>query len=88
MPGLAKLRDVGCLFQLNWASMTGQYGASVQKQARRLLELEWVDFIGSDIHRPASLESLAKLFSSSDYKKLSQQPLRNQRIYPEDSTPE
>lgn len=85
MPGLAKLRDAGCLFQLNWPSLTGQYGGSVQKQARRLLDLEWVDFIGSDIHRPASLEALAKLFSTPDYRKLSQQPLRNQRLYPEDT---
>ncbi|MBC8153243.1 MAG: histidinol-phosphatase [Bacteroidetes bacterium] len=85
MPGLAKLRETGCLFQLNWPSLTGQYGASVQKQARKLLELEWVDFIGSDIHRPASLDALSRLFASSDYKKLSQQPLRNQRLYPENS---
>lgn len=85
MPALAKLREVGCLFQLNWASLTGQYGSSVQKQGRRLLELEWVDFIGSDIHRPASLDALARLFSSTDYKKLEQQPLRNQSLYPQDS---
>ena len=79
---LADLRTAGCLFQLNWGSLTGRYGKRVEKQARNLLKNNWVDFIGSDLHRPADLASLEKLFTSSAYELLRQQPLRNESILP------
>jgi protein-tyrosine phosphatase len=77
---LAKLRDQGCLFQLNWGALTGRYGSKVQRQARRLLKNKWADFIGSDLHHPRELASLQKLFTQSDYNVLRQQPLRNQSL--------
>lgn len=80
---LTDLRLAGCLFQLNWGSMTGRYGRRVQAQAHRFLENKWVDFIGSDLHRPADLESYGKLFTASDYPLLQQQPLRNQELITE-----
>lgn len=77
LPRLTQLHEGGCLFQLNWMSLTGRYGSRVQAQARRLLQNGWVDFIGSDLHRPADLPMLANLFTSPDYALLRQQPLRN-----------
>ena len=79
---LADLHTAGCLFQLNWGSLMGRYGKRVEKQAQKLLKNNWVDFIGSDLHRPEDLASMEKLFSSSSYSLLSQQPLRNQTIVP------
>lgn len=79
-PRLAQLREGGCLFQLNWMSLTGRYGSRVQAQARKLLQSGWVDFIGSDLHRPADLPALASLFTSPDYALLRRQPLRNQDL--------
>lgn len=75
--GLARLREVGCLFQLNWMSLTGRYGRRVRKQAGRLLERGWVDFLGSDLHRPADLKTMAELFTADEYRLLRNQPLRN-----------
>ncbi len=80
LAAIAKLRDLGCLLQLNWGSMTGRYGSKVKAQAHLLLKNKWIDFIGSDLHRPADLRSLETLFSSSEYQLLLQQPLRNQSL--------
>ena len=80
LPAIAKLRDMGCLLQLNWGSMTGRYGSKVKAQAHHLLKNKWIDFIGSDLHRPTDLRSLETLFTAADYQLLRQQPLRNHLI--------
>lgn len=74
---LIELREAGCLFQLNWMSLCGRYGSSVEKQARYLLQQHWIDFIGSDLHRPKDLETMARLFKPADLKLLEAQPLLN-----------
>ena len=77
---LGELRDLGCLFQLNWGSITGRYGRRVKTQAHKLLTNQWVDFIGSDLHQPGDLDALGQLFTAPDYPLLSQQPLRNSEL--------
>lgn len=77
---LHHLRDIGCLFQLNWMSLSGRYGSQVEKQARFLLQQHWVDFIGSDMHRPADLDTMARLFKSGDMKLLEEQTLLNETL--------
>lgn len=81
--GLVRLREMGCLFQLNWMSLTGRYGRRVRKQARHLLERGFVDFIGSDLHRPADLVNLQELFGAEEYHLLRRQALRNQTLLDE-----
>ncbi|MBD2753297.1 tyrosine-protein phosphatase [Spirosoma validum] len=78
--GMARLRDLGCLFQLNWMSLSGRYGPHVRNQAKVLLKNKWVDFIGSDVHRPEDLPALLALFSSPAFELLAQQPLRNGKL--------
>lgn len=77
---LEHLHEQGCLFQLNWASLTGRYGERAQAQGRSLLRKNWVDFVGSDLHRPNDLNALAALFSSADYDLLRKQPLLNESL--------
>ncbi len=77
---LEHLRGIGCLFQLNWMSLTGRYGSHVEKQARFLLQQRWVDFIGSDMHRPGDLDTMARLFKSGDMKLLEEQTLLNETL--------
>jgi tyrosine-protein phosphatase YwqE len=77
---LLHLREAGCLFQLNWMSLTGRYGPGVERQARYLLKQHWVDFIGSDLHQPRDLADMARLFSSSDFHLLHEQPLLNESL--------
>jgi protein-tyrosine phosphatase len=45
-----KLKKAGCLFQLNLLSTTGYYGEIVSKLAQKLLEHDFIDFVGSDMH--------------------------------------
>ena len=77
---LERLHEMGCLFQLNWASITGRYGERAQAQARWLLQKGFVDFVGSDLHRPNDLTALTALFSSADYDLLRKQPLLNESL--------
>jgi protein-tyrosine phosphatase len=78
--GLNHLREVGCLFQLNWLSLTGAYGSKVRKQTLDLLKNHSIDFLGSDIHRPEQLGKHKTMFSVSDFHLLKEQPLRNQSL--------
>lgn len=75
--GLQRLRDQGCLMQLNWMSITGRYGPQVRNQAKLILKNKWVNFIGSDLHRPEDLPALQAFFSTSAYDQLKEQPLMN-----------
>jgi protein-tyrosine phosphatase len=77
---LLDLRAQGCLFQLNWLSLVGRYGAGAEAKAKLLLKNKWVDFVGSDLHRPADLAALQTLFSLHIFKLLHQQPLQNQLL--------
>ncbi|MHC5202678.1 tyrosine-protein phosphatase [Myroides sp. LJL119] len=45
-----KLKNAGCLFQMNLLSTTGYYGNHVLEAANFLLKENMIDFTGSDIH--------------------------------------
>lgn len=45
-----KLKALGCKFQLNLLSLVGYYGKKSFLQAEYLLDNDWFDFTGSDIH--------------------------------------
>lgn len=77
---LQHLHEAGCLFQLNWLSVTGAYGTKVRKQALDLLRTQSIDFLGSDIHHSGSLSKYKAVFSASDFELFRQQPLRNQSL--------
>jgi tyrosine-protein phosphatase YwqE len=79
-PALLQLREAGCLFQLNWMSLCGRYGSTVEKQARYLLHQHCIDFIGSDLHRPGDLNTMTRLFTDHDFKLLEEQSLLNTQL--------
>lgn len=55
-----KLKNIGCLFQLNLLSTVGYYGPNVAKASELLLKNGLIDFVGSDVHHNKHLESLKK----------------------------
>lgn len=59
-----KLRDLGLKFQVNLLSFTGHYGESALHGANYLIDNDFVDFIGTDIHREAHLLGLRKALKS------------------------
>ncbi|MFT5145890.1 MAG: protein-tyrosine phosphatase [Polaribacter sp.] len=56
-----KLKQAGCLFQLNLLSLTDQYGKGVQKTSEKLLKENLYDFVGTDTHHQNHLELLPKI---------------------------
>lgn len=44
------LRDIGVMFQANYASILGFYGKSAQKLLKYMLKKRYIDFFGTDIH--------------------------------------
>lgn len=45
-----RLKQAGCLFQLNLLSVTGYYGSGIAEVADYLLKQGMYDFVGSDVH--------------------------------------
>ncbi|AQG81390.1 tyrosine-protein phosphatase [Spirosoma montaniterrae] len=80
LPALAQLRANGCLFQLNWGSLTRRYGERVQTQANMFLRHNWVDFFGSDMHRSGDITTMNSLFTSPYYSQLKRQSLLNESL--------
>lgn len=52
-----KLKNAGCLFQMNLLSTVGYYGKNVSKTADYLLENNFYDFVGSDVHHQKHVAS-------------------------------
>lgn len=46
------LRCMGVLMQINFASLVGLYGHHAEIMAKKLLKLNLISFVGSDIHSP------------------------------------
>lgn len=64
------LHEHGVLFQVNLLSLAGHYDKTAKQTAEWLLENDLVDFVGSDLHRTAHIESIKKYLNSKDFKKL------------------
>lgn len=52
-----KLKNAGCLLQLNLLSTVGYYGAAVAETAEVLLQRGLIDFVGSDVHHENHLKA-------------------------------
>lgn len=65
-----KLKQSGCLFQLNLLSLIGFYGLSTQKAAVEILNKGLYDFVGTDAHKAEHLLLLKKIEKASVVKKL------------------
>lgn len=56
-----KLKQMGCLFQLNLLSLSDHYGKPIQKSAYKLIRNNLIDFAGTDSHNINHVEKLSKL---------------------------
>ncbi len=68
-----KLKDFGCLFQVNILSLGGHYGKSVKEVSMKFLKRGMVDFLGTDLHHRSHLEGLRKLAADRSFLKLFRQ---------------
>lgn len=65
-----KLKNAGCLFQLNLLSLTEQYGNHVQKTSYKLLKENMYDFVGTDTHHDGHLELLESVSTEKNLIKI------------------
>lgn len=57
----SKLKEAGCLFQLNLLSLSNYYGKDTHKIALRLLDDGFIDFVGTDTHAKRHLSYLESI---------------------------
>jgi protein-tyrosine phosphatase len=65
-----ELKDIGCLFQLNLLSVYGYYGKSVRELSEYLINENYYDLIGTDLHNINHLDALQRLGMNNHLKKL------------------
>jgi tyrosine-protein phosphatase YwqE len=65
-----KLKNAGCLFQLNLLSTVGYYGVDVAKSCELLLKKGLIDFVGSDVHHNKHIESFSNKILVKDLQPL------------------
>ena len=63
-----KLKKAGCLFQLNLLSLTEQYGKGVQKTAKKLIESNMYNYVGTDTHHHNHLNLLKTIGTKKNLK--------------------
>lgn len=73
----ALLKERGCLFQLNFLSLCGYYGKTVQERAKEMLKKEYYDFVGSDLHNILQCNALFENRISIDNKRQLIRLIRN-----------
>jgi tyrosine-protein phosphatase YwqE len=81
-----KLKNRGCLFQMNLLSLTKQYGKGVQQTALRLLESGMVDFVGTDTHHVGHLNLWKEVSTERNSKLLEEVMERNVRMFRDSET--
>jgi protein-tyrosine phosphatase len=61
-----KLRNAGCLLQLNLLATVGYYGAGIAKIAEKLLLNDMYSFVGSDVHHSNHIAAFSQKIKLKD----------------------
>jgi protein-tyrosine phosphatase len=73
-----KLKQQGCLFQLNLLSVVGYYGANVAQAAETILQKGMYNFVGTDVHHQNHLKGLSQRIKTKGLENLKEAMLNNQ----------
>jgi tyrosine-protein phosphatase YwqE len=73
-----KLKQQGCLFQLNLLATVGYYGAHVTQAAETILQKGMYDFVGTDVHHQNHLKGLSQRIKTKGLENLKEAMLNNQ----------
>lgn len=77
-----KLKEMGCLLQINLLSPTGYYGKEVAKAAAYMIKNNLYDVAGTDLHHDRHLSRLVKYVQSGQaYKDLGHLNLQNKELF-------
>lgn len=76
-----KLKDVGCLLQLNVLSASRYYGDGVKAAAASLIKSGMYDFVGTDMHHERHLHATQQLLTRYDLAEmLKNNPIKNNEL--------
>ncbi len=67
-----ELKNMGVQFQINLMSLAGHYGPQAKFIAKYLMDKNWVDFVGTDIHKKAHSTSIEKALKSPEIRTLNE----------------
>lgn len=77
-----KLKEYGCLFQLNMLSLGEIYGTRTNKKAHELLESGSYDFIGSDMHNLRMIHAISAIsLSKSNQSRIKELVSNNDKLW-------
>ncbi|QNL51616.1 histidinol phosphatase [Olivibacter sp. SDN3] len=77
-----KLKEMGCLLQVNLLSPAGYYGKDVAKAAQYMIKNKLYDLGGTDLHHERHLAKLTKYVQSGQaYKDLGHLGLKNKELF-------
>lgn len=78
-----RLKERGCLLQLNSLSLSGYYGSDVKDIAIKLIKHQLIDFLGTDLHHARHLAALQALQENKKISKLlAAYPFKNPTLMP------
>jgi protein-tyrosine phosphatase len=72
-----RLKDMGCLLQLNFLSLGGFYGPDINAQAEKLLSKGLIDLVSTDIHKAKQLAAVEQVLRSKAWKKFEKYDFTN-----------
>lgn len=75
-----ELVDRGVFLQVNILSLSGYYSAEAKKMAEKLIDKQWVHFLGSDCHNERHVEGIIKTSTTKYFKKALNLQLLNYQI--------
>jgi protein-tyrosine phosphatase len=82
LPRYNRLKEMGCIFQLNLLSVVGYYGKGVQKVAEYLLEKKLYDVAGTDLHHDRHLAQFTNIVESGQlYSLLGKYEFKNLELF-------
>lgn len=76
-----RLKEMGCLFQLNLLSIIGGYGPEVEKNAKKMLKAGLFDLAGTDAHNLQHVEKLKHALSKGLFSTLNNYPFKNKDFF-------
>ncbi len=77
---LEEIKNYDVYFQLNLLSTVGHYGKKIMKAAESLLETNFIDFTGSDVHRMSDVYAFDHKVQIKSIKKLQKAMENNQKL--------
>lgn len=77
-----KMKELGCILQVNMLSLAGYYGRAVKQVAISLLKERLIDVVGTDLHHIKHLEYITRFVKSGEAGKLlGDYPIRNNELF-------